>query len=116
MRQQILLSTVIVFVALSVSGCGKNTTNVSYRDIVPSPIVLTCTEDAECKLTDELYDPCGSIHSIHVNTPQSLIDKYNEAQAAANEGIDYDDCSLPPQIHDYVSMCHNHVCSSAKIQ
>lgn len=115
MRHQILLGVLVVCAVLVSSGCGKNAANVSYREIVPSPILLTCTEDIDCKLTDELYDPCGSVQSIHVNTPQSLVDEYNEAHMSASEGIDYD-CGLPPQIHDYVSMCRNHVCSSVKKQ
>lgn len=89
--------------------------NAKNVELVPSPISLACNENVDCKLTEELYHPCGSVHSIHVGTPQSSIDAYNDAQMRLTEGTEYD-CEFPPQIHEYMSMCQDHVCVSVKKQ
>lgn len=115
MYQRILLSTLIVCATGLFSGCGKIVETIPYGEVTPSPISMACAEYDECKLTDELYHPCGSVHSIHINTPQSSIDAYNEAQMKLGGGVDYD-CDFPPLVHEYVSLCHNQMCGSAKIE
>ena len=115
MYQRILLGVAVVCAIGLFSGCGKIVENISYGEFVPSPIPSVCSEDVDCRLTDELYDPCGSVHAIHVDTPQSVIDEYNQVQMNLNEGAEYD-CDVPPSVDDYIKMCRDHVCVSAQIQ
>ncbi len=115
MYQRVLLVIAVVFATLALSGCGKIVEEITYGEFVASPIPFACTEDNDCKLTDELYDPCGSVYAIHYEIPQSSIDEYNDTQMTLAEGIDYD-CDAPPSIHEYVSLCRNQVCTSSKIQ
>ncbi|HRH23248.1 MAG TPA: hypothetical protein PK295_01300 [Candidatus Magasanikbacteria bacterium] len=115
MHRRAVFFVMILLSVIMFSGCGKIVEEITYGEFVPSPIPGVCNENTDCRLTNELYDPCGSIHSIHVRTAQSVIDEYNRAHISLSEGVDYD-CNIPPSIHEYVSMCHQHVCVSAKIE
>jgi len=80
---------------------------------VPSPFLSNgaCEEDADCVLTDALYDPCGRVYAIHMNTSEDAIERYNELQMRITEGRQYD-CDMPPKIEDYRALCEKRVCTA----
>jgi len=109
-----IFGATLIFVATILTGCELALPeNAPHENDVRSPIQISCTQQSDCVLTEDIYHPCGTVSAIHNDVSPEEIALYNEQRKETFEGKQFD-CDIPQDIAEFEAFCVETACVARK--